>query len=939
MRRSHLLVLALVVLLPLSMASTAVGSTGSGSAAAVAKAPCVDNPFGDRPLYLKGGFNGWSANPAFQFVYNCNRFELTVDLSGSSDFKVADADWSADADFGGGVAGGQVEAGVPLQLALRGSNLTFAFNGVQQVVLDVSESSTTPTLTITPCPANPLGDALLGLSGDFNGFQPDAEDYFSYDCTGYFLNVDIQGTHAFRIVDPLGPPESRLGATDNSHNTVVLGQPFPLASAADVSPLANLSFTFTGAHTLKVGFEGPDQQPTLTITDQTWVNPGIPTPVTDLVARQVRFDSRQTAYKAPYGAVTTGTKMHFTLEAPPGVSQARLVIETRHLEGNQDVLEYVDPVSVPMTRKGHGKLDRWSASYRFAQKNVYGYYFELTINGKQYLYQNNNDSIYWTTERGSFGIGEIAFVPDDSKQIRRYRQTVYLPSFTVPKWAPDAVYYYIFPERFRNGDRSNDSKPGLDTYLDGPVEFHTNWLDKPYVPGEADGSTTDDAVYNNDFFGGDLAGIIEKLDYLKKLGVNTIYTTPIFEAGSNHKYDTADYLRVDNNFGTNRELSRLTKAAEARGIRVILDASLNHTGSDSQYFDRYANYPGVGAFEDATIRPDSPWADWYTFFPNETDPDRQYAGWVGVTTLPELTESAGFKDFAFRRPDSVMNTWLDRGTDGWRMDVAPWVSDQFWREWRTSVKAHRPNALTVAETWFDSSKYFLGDTFDSTMNYIFRNAVIDFASGRNAEQAYQSIELMREAYPQQAFYALMNLLSTHDAARTLYELGYTDANNPPAQISEAKQRYRLAVLLQMTFPGSPAVFYGDEVGVTGGADPFNRATYPWADKGGHPDMAMLSDFRKYIALRNDNPVLRRGSIDAPQQLDEHVILLTRKLGNVLAITAFNNGTTPQQVTVKLPDRHRNTAFKDAITGQRITPVHGTLSFTVPALFGSVLISK
>ena len=325
MRRSHLLSLALVVLLPLSMAFTAVGSAGSSSSVAVAAAPCVDNPFGDRPLYLKGGFNGWSANPAFQFVYNCNRFELTVDLSGSSDFKVADADWSADADFGGGVAGGHVEAGVPLQLALRGSNLTFAFNGVQQVVLDVSVSSTTPTLTITPCPTNPLGDALLGLSGDFNGFQPDADDYFVYDCTGYFLNVDIQGTHEFRILDPLGPPESQLGAADESSNTVVLGQPFPLASAADVSPLVNLSFTFTGAHTLKVGFEGPDQQATLTITDQTWVNPGIPTPVTDLVARQVRFDSRQTVYKAPYGAVTTGTKVQFTLEAPPGVSQARLV--------------------------------------------------------------------------------------------------------------------------------------------------------------------------------------------------------------------------------------------------------------------------------------------------------------------------------------------------------------------------------------------------------------------------------------------------------------------------------------------------------------------------------------------------------------------------------------------------------------------------------------
>ena len=288
-------------------------------------------------------------------------------------------------------------------------------------------------------------------------------------------------------------------------------------------------------------------------------------------------------------------------------------------------------------------------------------------------------------------MGQIAFLPTDRKDIRRYRQTVYSPDYKVPEWAKDAVYYYIFPERFRNGDTANDPQPGRDTYLDGPVEFHQNWLDKPYVPGDADGSTTDDDTYNNDFFGGDLAGIIEKLDYLKRLGVNTLYINPIFEAGSNHKYDTADYLHVDDNFGTNDDLSRLTREAKARGIRVILDTSLNHTGSDSVYFDRYANFPGVGAFEDATIRPDSPYADWYRFFPDETEPDRQYAGWVGRRRrCPSSTESDSFKDFAFRNPDSVMNTWLDRGTAGWRMDVAPWVSDQFWREWRTSVKAHRP---------------------------------------------------------------------------------------------------------------------------------------------------------------------------------------------------------------------------------------------------------
>ncbi len=936
MRRSKPAMLAAVTAIFAMLFSSAVMLSSSATPAAAADAPCIDNPFGNRPLYLKGGFNGWSASPDYKFAYNCNRFELTANISGSSDFKVADANWSADADFGGGAAGSRPQPGVPLQLALRGSNLTYTFSGVQKVVLDVSQSKTAPKLTISPCAQNPLDDALLGLSGDFNGFTPRPADFFTYSCDGYYLNVNLQGTHEFKILDPIGPPKTRLGAPDASHSVVTDGQPFPLASDAE-GATANLRFDFTGEHTLRVNFTGAEQRPTLTILPKSWVNPGIPAPVTNSVARQVKYDSRDSAFKTPYGAMTTGQKARFSLTAPRGVTSANLVVETRRLEGNQEVLEYLDPVRIPMTRTPDGAIDTWSASHRFDKKSVYGYYFELTIDGQQYVYQNNNDSIYWTTERGSFGVGQIGFAPSDPKLVRRYRQTVYDPGFTVPGWAQDAVYYYIFPERFRNGDTANDPQPGTATYLDGPVELHKNWLDKPYVPGNADGSTTDDNTYNNDFFGGDLAGIIEKLDYLKTLGVNTLYINPIFEAGSNHKYDTADYLKVDDSFGSNDDVTKLTEQAKARGIRVILDTSLNHTGSDSAYFDRYANFPETGAFEGAKIQSDSPYADWYSFFPDKTQPDQQYSGWGGPT-LPELTESDSFKDFAFRKPDSVMKTWLDRGTAGWRMDVAPWVSDEFWREWRTSIKEHSPNALTVAETWFDSSKYFLGDEFDTTMNYIFRNAVIDYASGRNAKAAYQSIELIREAYPPQAFYALMNLLSTHDVARTLNELGYTDRSTP-AQVDQAKARFRLAVLFQMTFPGAPAVYYGDEVGVTGGADPLNRGTYPWADKGGAPDTAMLADFQKMIGLRNQHEVLRRGSIDAPLQLDENIIVLTRKYQGVRAVTAFNNSTTPREVTVDLPVGYGDKPYKDAVTGRSVQPSNGKVTLTVPALSGSVLITK
>ena len=338
---------------------------------------------------------------------------------------------------------------------------------------------------------------------------------------------------------------------------------------------------------------------------------------------------------------------------------------------------------------------------------------------------------------------------------------------------------------------------------------------------------------------------------IRDLGANTIDMTPVFLAGSNHKYDTADYTRIDPMFGSNADFERLTREARQRGMRVILDSSLNHTGSDSLYFNRYGSHASRGAFQTARIDAGSPYADWYSFKPAETDPERQYRGWVGVPDLPDLPElnknSPAVRNFFYRDKDAVMKQWLDRGAAGWRMDVAPWMPDDFWREWRTAIKQHKPDALTVAETWFGASKYFLGDMFDSTMNYIFRNSVLEYAAGGKARALYGNIELMREAYPPQAFHALMNLLSSHDQARAQHQFGWhadkdsdkdSDKDNDkdsdpqdPATIAQAKQRLLLAVFFQMTFPGPPTVYYGDEVGVTGGDDPATAAPIPgptWA---------------------------------------------------------------------------------------------------------------
>ena len=257
----------------------------------------------------------------------------------------------------------------------------------------------------------------------------------------------------------------------------------------------------------------------------------------------------------------------------------------------------------------------------------------------------------------------------------------------------------------------------------------------------------------------------------------------------------------------------------------------------------------------------SPYASWFTFDTSKAKPDQQFKGWAGIADLPEIDKSSpSFRAFAYGDKDSVMLRWLDRGADGWRMDVAPWVPDDFWREWRAAIKAHRPDAITVSEAWFDCSKYLLGDMFDSTMNYIFRNTVQEYALGGDARKLYNNLELLREAYPPQALYALMNLLSSHDQARALHHFGYRDETSDAATVTLAKNRLRLAVFFQMIYPGAPTIYYGDEVGVTGGEDPFNRATYPWADLGGNPDTALLADFKRFIKMRTDHAVLRRGSI-------------------------------------------------------------------------------
>jgi cyclomaltodextrinase / maltogenic alpha-amylase / neopullulanase len=895
----------------LLLAASMLGAAGATSAQPV----CKPDPLDGRALYLRGSFNAWAAADAQRLRWACDRFVIVLPLAGEQQFKIGDEGWSADADFG-------LDPEQPARLALRGRDIRRSFAAATYRISLAMNDPKHPQLNVETCPAGapPLGATTLFLRGTMNNWAS-LDDYaFQYSCDAYYLNVDLQGRHEFKIADAGWKDATSFG----------LGTGAYLKEGG-----GNVEKAFTGAHTLRLAWAGG--RPELSIGPKTFADRNA-VAVTDPVARSLAFDSRSPTHKRPFGAVVAGSTIDYAIDAAPGVAKMTLVVEARRLEGNQEVLEYRELARVPMAKTAQGAKERWRASHRFAAIGIYGYWFEAELaGGAKYAFQNNRDAVYWTREKGSGGAGEADELPRLAGTIRRFRQTVHAADFKLPDWASDIVYYYIFPERFRNGDRGNDPKAGRDKVQHHGVEVHRSWTERPFRPGSGDGS---DAVHSNDFFGGDLAGIIDKLDYIKSVGANTIYMTPVFHAPSNHKYDTADYTRIDPAFGSNADFERLTREAKQRGIRIVLDTSLNHVGSDSMYFNRFGNFGSGGAFDNGRINPASPYAGWFSFDASQSNPDKQFRGWVGINDLPELNKaSPAWRDFAYRRPDSVMKTWLDRGAAGWRMDVAPWVPDDFWREWRAEIKRHRPDALTVSETWFDSSKYLLGDMFDSTMNYIFRNAVIDYAAGGAAKTLVANLELMREAYPPQAHSALMNLLSTHDAARALHQFGYHDEKDGAATIALAKRRLLLAVFIQMTYPGAPTIYYGDEVGVTGGEDPYNRATYPWADEGGKPDLVLLAEFSKLTALRHAHPILRRGELFAPLHVDEHVVVHARRLGTQWALTVTNNGAASRQVTVALPAGFPNGALADPLGGPALSAAEGKLSIEMPALAGRVLLTR
>ncbi|MBQ3485306.1 MAG: glycoside hydrolase family 13 protein [Clostridia bacterium] len=454
-----------------------------------------------------------------------------------------------------------------------------------------------------------------------------------------------------------------------------------------------------------------------------------------------------------------------------------------------------------------------------------------------------------------------------------FQITVYDKDFVTPAYFHSANIYQIFPDRFWRG-KTKAADDRTDRYV------HENWDEEMISVGDMRGGKYQEL----DFFGGNLTGIMEKLPYIKSLGMDIIYLNPIFRARSNHRYDTGDYTQIDPLCGTEEEFRALCAEAEKLGMRVMLDGVFSHTGEDSLYFNHFNHYKTLGAYQGES----SPYYDWYTFkkFPED------YRAWWGILSLPELRKTnPAYQDFMFHEETGIVPRWILAGACGWRLDVADELPMDFLRKLRKAAHKADPNAVVLGEVWEDASNkvaygetrcYCTGDTLDSVMNYPLREAILGFVTGKCS--AYDLARLVRhqeEVYPPQFRYALMNLVGSHDRTRVLNmlcgeeraDLSKADQQWVHLSVEEyelAVKRYRMCVDLLCALPGCPTIYYGDEAGLTGCHDPWNRRPFPW----GHEDKKLQAYVSNKLTHRQQSDVLRFGLCDI-EAIDDDTVTITR----------------------------------------------------------------
>jgi glycosidase len=476
---------------------------------------------------------------------------------------------------------------------------------------------------------------------------------------------------------------------------------------------------------------------------------------------------------------------------------------------------------------------------------------------------------------------------------RQFQIAAYDPNAMPAEWTLGQVIYQIFPDRFAIGDRAK-VKPDRSVY--GQEPFYLMWTDKPEHPPKG-----------RDFYGGDLRGLIERLDYLADLGIDCVYLCPIFESPSNHRYDTVDYLRIDPLLGTEQDLTELIDKAHAHNIKIMLDAVFNHCSCDSRYFNL------AGLFGDdigAAQTKESPYYRWFEF----KNWPKEYDGWIGLRHMPEFVECPEVEEF-FIGPQGVAVHWLERGIDGWRTDVTRWVTDEFWRRFRRAVRAVNPAVYLVAEEWEDASHYLLGDLYDATMNYRFAWAVQGFLAvdKLSPSELDDRLEMLRRDTPPPAVLAQMNLIDSHDTARALTVCGGD------------KRRFLQMVAFQLAYPGAPMIYYGDEAGLQGDYAESGRRAFPW----GGEDADVLPFYRRALAFRRQSKALRLGNVESLViNDDQRVYVFARRLDDEAVYVAFNASDKPAKVEIQLR-AGEDGAWHDALDQHpNVESVTGTLSIEI-----------
>lgn len=581
------------------------------------------------------------------------------------------------------------------------------------------------------------------------------------------------------------------------------------------------------------------------------------------------FNSLFDGCKSPSGAVRQGETVTLTLFTPleMDIQQPRLVFF-------QDGC----PIEYHIMEQTAQQEDYrcFSVSLQAGAPGLYFYYFDLWKD-------------YTKVFRNSCGNGYLSWEEGDSWQI-----TVYEKDFSTPDFLKGGVIYQIFPDRFFEGVKKQ-GMPFADRLYredkDGEPYFWPNENPEGYL--------------NMDYFGGDLEGVRQKLPYLRHLGVTCIYFNPIFEAHSNHRYNTANYMKIDPVLGDEEDFVRLCSQAKSMGISIILDGVFSHTGSDSLYFNREGRYGVGGAYHD----PYSPYRTWYDFSPNYRC---GYRSWWGFETLPEVNENdVNYRDFICGE-NGVIDYWLQRGASGFRLDVADELPDDFIEAIRQAVKRHGDDKYLLGEVWEDATtkwsygtrrRYLLGKGLDAVMNYPFRNAVLNFLKGEDGISIANQIMSICENYPAPALHTLMNFISTHDTERAITYLVGEPANGRdrfwqsnrllnPHQYQHGITLMRMAFAMIFTLPGVPSIYYGDEIAMQGYRDPFNRGYFRW-DFTENRLKTLISYLSK---LRRENDAFAQGKLEIIHAESE--ILHYRRIGKKTSVDLmFNRSCTMRSFSV------------------------------------------